>query len=228
MPADPPGKTYRASSAPDMLLHPRQSPPLSIHGILMNSRANGPGNRAVIWTRGCTLGCPGCFNEETHDPAGGRPVTSTALLAELHQKVNLPPDALSKSPQKIDGLTISGGEPLQQSAALADFLKTVRRETDWSVILFSGFSREEIAKMAEAEALLSMVDVLFAGRYRREEHLGRDLRGSANKTVHFFSDRYRPADFHNLPAAEVRIGNDGEVILSGIQPLVLPKADRDW
>src|SRR3972149_712339 len=39
---------------------------LRLHALLPRSRANGPGMRAVIWFQGCTRGCPGCFNPETH------------------------------------------------------------------------------------------------------------------------------------------------------------------
>ena len=39
---------------------------LRLHGFLPRSRANGPGWRSVVWVQGCSLGCPGCFNPQTH------------------------------------------------------------------------------------------------------------------------------------------------------------------
>src|ERR1700691_3577776 len=40
--------------------------------IVPVSRANGPGRRAVLWFQGCTLNCPGCFNQASH-PFEGAP-----------------------------------------------------------------------------------------------------------------------------------------------------------
>ena len=54
-----------------------------IHAFEPRSRANGPGARFVVWFQGCTLGCPGCFNPTTHDPAAGRSVAIDELAAEL-------------------------------------------------------------------------------------------------------------------------------------------------
>ena len=39
---------------------------IRLHAFEPASRANGPGPRAAVWFQGCTLGCPGCFNPDTH------------------------------------------------------------------------------------------------------------------------------------------------------------------
>src|SRR5512142_2285205 len=97
-----------------------QTNPVSIrvHSFLESSRSNGPGNRAVLWVQGCSLGCPGCFNPETHptDPAELIPVDE---LVKRIQKLS--PD--------LEGLTISGGEPLQQRRAVQALLEQVRSTT---------------------------------------------------------------------------------------------------
>jgi anaerobic ribonucleoside-triphosphate reductase activating protein len=180
---------------------------LRLHQFLPFSRANGPGARAVLWVQGCSLGCPGCFNPQTHPWAGGEVVLVDDLLARLA--------ALGG----IEGITVSGGEPLQQRPALLALLRRVRKETALSVLLFTGYRWEEVRAMPQAEALLACVDVLLAGRYDARQHLARDLRGSANKTVHFLTGRYTPADLQAVPAAEVIISPDGEVQLSGIDPV---------
>jgi anaerobic ribonucleoside-triphosphate reductase activating protein len=79
--------------------------------------------------------------------------------------------ALSAS---INGLTISGGEPLQQRRALLALLQRVRRETSLSVVLFTGYTWEEVQHRPEAEVLLPCVDVLIAGRYDTSQRLARD------------------------------------------------------
>jgi len=138
----------------------------------------------------------------------GERVPVTALFQRLI--------ALSAS---IEGLTISGGEPLQQRRALLALLRRVRQETPLSVVLFTGYTWDEVQRMPDAEELLSYVDVLIAGRYDASQRLARDLRGSANKTVHVLTDRYTLVDVQAVPLAEVIITEAGEIVVSGIDPV---------
>ncbi|HPO59166.1 MAG TPA: hypothetical protein PLV53_10005, partial [Anaerolineaceae bacterium] len=62
-------------------------------------------------------------------------------------------------------------------------------------------------------------DVLLAGRYLQEERVASGLLGSANKTVHLLTPRYTLADLLAVPEAEITIAPDGEIHLSGINPL---------
>jgi anaerobic ribonucleoside-triphosphate reductase activating protein len=186
----------------------QMSDELRLHQFLPASRANGPGVRAVLWLQGCSLGCPGCFNPETHAATGGQQMVVETLLGRI---------LVLK--ETIEGITISGGEPLQQRLPLLALLERVRQETDLSVLLFTGFTWEEIQRMPDSDALLSCIDVLSAGRYDASQHLARDLRGSANKTLHFLTKRYHMSDLQAIPPAEVIISPEGEIIFSGIDPV---------
>jgi anaerobic ribonucleoside-triphosphate reductase activating protein len=179
---------------------------LRVHAFLPASRANGPGLRAVLWLRGCSLGCPGCFNPGSHPFEGGEEVGVDDLFARI---ATLP---------DVEGLTVSGGEPLQQRPALLRLLRRVRAETRLSVLLFTGFAWDEVRRFPEADGLLACLDVLLAGRYVQGQHVGVGLIGSANKTVHFLTDRYGPADLSAVPPAEVTITPDGDLLTSGIDP----------
>ena len=99
----------------------------------------------------------------------------------------------------IQGLTLSGGEPLQQLPALLAFLETIRRASDLSVLLFSGYTWAEIQRMPRHPQLLSLIDVLIAGRYDPTQRVAHGLVGSHNKTVHFLTERYTPADLARRP-----------------------------
>ena len=184
---------------------------LRLHHFEPASRANGPGWRAVLWLQGCTLACPGCFNPETHRSSAGQWQSTAALAAQIA--------ALGPS---IEGITISGGEPLQQLSALIDFLENLRAHSQLSVILFSGYSWEEIQSMPSAPRLTACVDVLLAGRYQAAHRAAHALLGSTNKTIHFLSSRYSAADLEAVPEAEVIINPNGEIILSGINPIQFP------
>ena len=68
--------------------------------------------------------------------------------------------------------------------------------------------------------LAKLVDVIIAGRFDKNKRLARGLLGSSNKTIHLLSTRYRDANFREVPQAEILIGSGGEVVLTGIDPLI--------
>ncbi|WP_171064533.1 4Fe-4S single cluster domain-containing protein [Actinomadura soli] len=183
----------------------RPARPLSVHAFEPYSETSGPGTRAVVWLQGCTLGGPGCWTPDTH-PRGGHAVTVDELFAHI-----------AGLGGRIEGVTVSGGEPLQQFRPLLRLLTRIREETSLSVLLLTGFGWDEIVRMPGAAALRERVDVLIAGRYERDLRLGRVPRGSSNRTVHLFTDRYTAADLDAVPGAEVIIRADGPAI-SGIDP----------
>ena len=180
---------------------------LNLHALMPRSRANGPGVRTVIWFQGCTLGCPGCFNPATHASAPQQHIPVAVLVERL----------IADAPA-IEGLTISGGEPLQQSEALLRLLSAVRTHTTLSVLLFSGYTLSEISQIPLEPAILAQVDVLIAGRYVQTRRLAHGLRGSANKTVHLLTDRYTLEDIEHVPPAEVWIDAARNISISGIAP----------
>jgi len=178
---------------------------LRVHAIERHSRANGPGVRFVIWVQGCTLGCPGCFNPATH-PSGGEAMAVEAIARSVRES-------------RVDGVTVSGGEPFEQPDAL---LALVTALAGTSVIVFSGFTRAEIERRRLGPDILARIDVLVDGRYVEKRRLARGLRGSANQVVHLLSERHQMADIESTPVGEVVIGPDGEVRVSGVDPLGVP------
>jgi anaerobic ribonucleoside-triphosphate reductase activating protein len=184
---------------------------VKLHAIEPRSRANGPGSRFVVWLQGCTLGCPGCFNPTTHDPAGGRDHAITDVIAELRA---------AHAAHPIDGLSLSGGEPLQQPDATLALLSAAR-ELDLSTLAFSGYTIDEIRTQPLGPAILAQLDVLIDGRYISTARLATGLRGSSNQRIQLLTARYTLADVEATPVAEIRISKDGEAILTGVNPLKL-------
>ncbi len=176
-----------------------------VHAIEPKSRANGPGARFVVWLQGCTLGCPGCFNPATHTSAGGREVEIEALDFG---------DA--------EGLSLSGGEPMQQPAAALALLDHARAR-GLSTLMFSGYTHDEIRALPLGPEVLARLDVLIDGRYVSTERLATGLRGSANQRIHLLSSRYTRAEVEATPVAEIRIAATGEVVLTGVDPLKLKR-----
>ena len=181
-----------------------------VHAIEERSRANGPGARFVVWMQGCTLGCPGCFNPQTHAPGAGNELD----VAQITERM-----AAAKG---IEGLSLSGGEPLQQPEAAAALLDAART-LGWSTLAFSGYAIDEIRALAGGPEVLARLDVLIDGRYRAGERLATGLRGSANQQIHLLTARYSLVDVESTPVAEIRIDKYGSAVLTGVDPLKLKR-----
>ncbi|HEX3474217.1 MAG TPA: 4Fe-4S single cluster domain-containing protein [Kofleriaceae bacterium] len=186
-----------------------------IHAFEPRSRANGPGARFVVWFQGCTLGCPGCFNPTTHDPGGGRAMPVDELIDELIGE-------LGRARPGIEGVSLSGGEPLQQPEA-ARALLDAARGLGLSTLAFSGYTVDEIRGLPGGPDVLARLDVLIDGRYVAPDRLATGLRGSANQRIQLLTGRYTLADVEATPVAEIRIGPTGDVVLTGVDPLRLKR-----
>lgn len=188
---------------------------IRIHHFEPASLVNGPGRRAVVWVQGCALGCTGCFNPETHDFSGGETWEVEKLARQIIQLQD-----------GLEGLTISGGEPAHQHHALAQLLGRIRASTKLSVLVFSGYDMDELKRIPKISEFLEGIDVLIAGRYDANQRVARSLVGSGNKRLYFFTNRYMTKDLEEIPQAEILISAEGEVKLSGIDPLHWTPLDR--
>ena len=141
------------------------------------SKVNGPGNRFVLWTQGCLKGCKNCFNPETWSTDLYKELSPTQIF-ELIKNF------------EVEGVTISGGDPLEQEDDLLELLFLLKEiKLRKGIILFSGFSRNEIRENPIREKCLSYIDVLIDGRYVEELKVESSLRGSSNQEFYFFSDK---------------------------------------
>ncbi|GHJ48964.1 radical activating enzyme [Catellatospora sp. TT07R-123] len=138
--------------------------------------ALGYGTRLGIWLQGCPLACPGCIAKDTWDPDGGTAVGVGELLGDVRRAIAA----------GADGVTVSGGEPLEQAAPLAAFLLGVRElaaaaGSGFDVLLYTGFEPAELD--ADRRAAADLADVLITGRYVVTEPTGLIWRGSANQRM---------------------------------------------
>jgi organic radical activating enzyme len=69
----------------------------------------------------------------------------------------------------IDGITISGGEPLDYSIELISLLKLIKQSL--TTIIFTGYTIKEITEDTEKLKLAKNVDLVLSGRYNNKlEH----------------------------------------------------------
>lgn len=180
--------------------------PWRVHAVVERSAANGPGTRFVVWSQGCTLACPGCFNPDTHPAAGPSAVRTAGELVE---------QALAAGAD-LDGVTLTGGEPLEQPAAAAAFCAGIRARSGLGVIVLTGFTRREIEADPARAAAVADADLVVAGRYNRRLHLARGLRGSSNKEYWQRTGRYRAEQMSDVPELEITIEDDATLVFSGM------------
>ena len=125
---------------------------------------------------------------------------------------------IEKQGSNIEGITISGGEPLQQSEGLYQLVAEVRNRTALSILLFSGYTREEICRLPYGNAILTLIDVLIDGRYVTGLRQGYGLRGSSNQRIHLLTERYSLGQIQATPEAEIHIDSQGVITISGVGP----------
>lgn len=193
-------------------------PALRVHAWEPRSRANGPGMRFVLWLQGCSLGCPGCFNPATHAVEPRQVLQVGELVAMILAQGDR---------DRIEGVTLSGGEPLEQPEGALALVAALRAQTSLSILIFSGYTIEEIRAQPLGPAILQHIDVLVDGRYRAGQRLGHGLRGSHNQQIHLLSDRYTLADVEATPEAEIHIDPQGRITLTGVNPLKLKRQSTD-
>lgn len=154
---------------------------LEIAGVAERTEAEGPGLRFAVWVQGCTLGCPGCCNPQMFVPGRGRRVEIDALDAAI---------AAAQSRHGIEGITILGGEPLQQIDAVADLCAKVCRRS-LGVVVFTGYTLAEARALPGFAGLWGNLDTLVDGRFDAK-HGDRTRRviGSSNQRLVHRTDRY--------------------------------------
>ena len=144
-----------------------------LSGIVNDSIVDGPGLRLAVFMQGCPYGCPGCHNPQTHDVMGGREADTEEVRAML-----------KKNPL-LDGLTLSGGEPLLQPQAAREMAEMAKAQ-GLNVWCYTGDTVEHMLKnrAPDVMAALEYVDVLVDGPFILEQKsLDLRFRGSRNQRL---------------------------------------------
>ena len=147
---------------------------ICIAGITEDSIVDGPGLRMAVFVQGCPHHCPGCHNPETHDPNGGQLMDTTEIIAKMD------------SNPLLDGITLSGGEPLFQPLACMELAKAAH-ERGLSVWCYTGYRWEYMLDVYRADTtgvLVGHLDVLVDGPYIESRRtLELPWRGSKNQRL---------------------------------------------
>ena len=142
-----------------------------LFGCVNDSIVDGPGLRYTIFVQGCHHNCLGCHNPESHDINGGYVKEIAEILKEIDEN------------PLLDGITLSGGEPMLQVETLIELSKEVKRR-NLNIILYSGYTYEQIIDDVNKKSLLELCDMLIDGKFELEKRsLSLLYRGSSNQRL---------------------------------------------
>ena len=99
-----------------------------VHSFQSMGAVDGPGLRYVVFFQGCPLRCAYCHNPDTWAFGGGQEATVEQVLQKVRR--------CAPYIKKRGGVTLTGGEPLAQSAFAAALLalRTLRLNPVWVMV----------------------------------------------------------------------------------------------
>lgn len=142
---------------------------------------DGTGMRVSVYVSGCSFQCPNCFNASIWGYNNGERITE--------QKLENIMTLLDK--EYIRGLSILGGEPLENLAVVKPLIAAFRKKFGHTkdIWMWSGYMLEYIERTPELVAILEDVDVLVDGPFIQSLYKP-DLkfRGSLNQRIHVLNN----------------------------------------
>lgn len=146
-----------------------------IAGIEPESFVDGPGIRLTVFTQGCKHNCLECHNPQTHDFNGGHLISLAEILSMIEEN------------PLLDGVTFSGGDPMEQAEALVPLAREIK-ERGLNLVIFTGYVFENILSRREQYPhmyeLLTFADMLVDGPFVLSKRcLDLKFRGSRNQRL---------------------------------------------
>ncbi len=182
---------------------------LRMQRVMVPVRGLGHGVRVGLWVQGCTIGCAGCASTDTWSTDGGITIAIEDLADRL---AGLLADA--------DGLSLTGGEPLQQAGALTRLLDLLadRGTLDQvDVLLFTGYAPARARTLGAG--LWQHLDAAVAGPYRADRPNDHPLVASANQELMVLSDlgRHRYGDVPDTVPTTIDVSTaNGDLVMAGL------------
>ena len=175
------------------------------------TKVEGPFERYALWVAGCAIRCPGCCNPDLFDKHRGVATPTKALVDEILR---------AQRQHRVEGLTVVGGEPLDQLPALTELCQRLRRRAPTvGILVFTGYELEQFPDSVSLRSLLAVVDTVVDGPFRaqlKEPPGGRRYLGSTNQRLRHQTARYAdPRLWRGPNGAEIHLRNDGSVHACG-------------
>jgi anaerobic ribonucleoside-triphosphate reductase activating protein len=180
---------------------------LNVAAYRIGTKALGPGIRSVVWVQGCPFHCEGCFS-----PNWIKKQQNEAWAPLDLAKMLVFPE--------MEGITISGGEPMDQADGVLELIQDVKKiNSKSSIVIYTGYTIATLRKRHAGHPiheLLRTVDVLIDGLYVQQKNDNKGLRGSNNQKIHHLTDRYLNFDFENDQRIQEYYIRENEIQIVGI------------
>lgn len=140
---------------------------LRIHSIQSLGTLDGPGVRFVVFTQGCPLRCKCCHNPDTWDVRGGQalPAEELARRAARYKEYF----------GTQGGITVSGGEPLLQAAAVYDLFSLCKAQGIHTCLDTSGcLMNEDVLRLLTVTDRV-LLDIKYTNDADYRQHVGCSL-----------------------------------------------------
>ncbi|WP_405541306.1 pyruvate formate-lyase-activating protein [Streptomyces phaeochromogenes] len=133
-----------------------------IHSWDLSTGVDGPGTRFVLFVSGCPLRCLYCANPDTWHMRDGREATVDEVMAEIEKYRAFITTAGG-------GVTLTGGEPLLQSAFTGEILRRCKEAGLHTALDTSGFlgARATDELLADTDLVLLDIKSFDITAYRR-------------------------------------------------------------
>ena len=150
---------------------------MNYSGIINCSIVDGDGFRVALYVSGCKHGCNGCHNKETWDFKAGKEFTKE-VEDILFDRLDKP---------YINGLTLTGGDPLLNCDGILPILKRFRERygNTKDVWLYTGFTIDEIMQSSDLKnKVVELCDYIVDGKFDIEQKdTTLAFRGSRNQKI---------------------------------------------
>lgn len=168
------------------------------------SHIYGPGERFVVWFQGCSLACKGCWNRDMWSFKSNNLIHKNELLKMILQA----PD--------IKGVTFLGGEPLHQSDNLFWLIGRLRKLSNLTVFLFTGYEEDELETLNHMYNIKKYCDIAAIGRYKEEFlNINQQWVGSDNQKIIYTENSRESIQPENINQVEIIIDNNESVRILG-------------
>lgn len=153
---------------PDRLQAVREGELASIHSWELVTAVDGPGTRLTIFFSGCPLRCLYCHNPDTFEAKNGQDVTADEIIGKIRRYRRI-------FKASSGGITLSGGEVLQQPAFAKRILEAAKDMGVHTAIDTSGFLGRNASDDLLESVDLVLLDVKSGDPDVYKRTTGRDL-----------------------------------------------------
>lgn len=158
---------------------------MQIDRIIYPITTLGPGQRIAIWTVGCSKHCANCANKELWDRNNGKSISPEVLVGIINEVIDT---------HKVDGVTFTGGDPLEQFDELLEFVRLLSPLSS-DILIYTGYTLSEAKQCISPEKwneFIDMIAVMIDGPYIDKLNDNRCvLRGSSNQNIIYFNEKVK-------------------------------------